>query len=398
MNRVGVALLTIGHTVDDLYQGAVPALLPFLVAERHYSYAAVSGLVLAGNLFSSIAQPAFGALTDRFRLWWLVGLGMSFAGIGVGLAGLSSSYRLTWLAIALSGLGVAAFHPEAARSARIASGGRQTAMSWFGFGGNIGLTIGPLLVTPVLLALGLRGTAVLAVPAVLVGATMLFLHPRLLPRAAAAAKRSTARAGRDDWPGFARLTAVIVTRAVLFFGLTSFLALYVTRQLGGSQTLGEAALATFLGCGALGTLLGGHLADRFGRLPVLRTGYVLMIPSLIGLVAVGRPWIFVFIVLSALTVYLPFSVQVTLSQDLLPNRVGTASGVSLGLAITAGGLLAPLFGALADATSLRLTLTVLIGLPVLALLMSTTLRDPRAQEAPASTLSERSRQGAARAG
>src|SRR6266498_1348487 len=266
---VDVALLTIGHTVDDLYQGAVPALLPFLVAERHYSYAAVSGLVLAGNLFSSIAQPAFGALTDRFHLWWLVGLGMSVAGIGVGLAGLSSSYQLTWLAIALSGLGVAAFHPEAARSARIASGGRQTAMSWFGFGGNIGLTIGPLLVTPVLLALGLRGTAVLAVPAVLVGATMLFLHPRLLPRAAAAAKRSAARAGRDDWPGFARLTAVIVTRAVLFFGLTSFLALYVTRQLGGSQTLGEAALAVFLGCGALGTLLGGHLADRFGRLPVL---------------------------------------------------------------------------------------------------------------------------------
>jgi MFS transporter, FSR family, fosmidomycin resistance protein len=398
VNRIGVTLLTIGHTVDDIYQGAVPALLPFLVAERHYSYAAASGLVLAGNLFSSIAQPAFGALTDRFHLWWLVGLGMSVAGIGVGLAGLSSSYQLTWLAIALSGLGVAAFHPEAARSARIASGGRQTAMSWFGFGGNVGLTIGPLLVTPVLLALGVRGTALLAIPAVLVGATVLFLHPRLLPRAAAAAKKGAARIGRDDWPGFARLTAVIVTRAVLFFGLTSFLALYVTRQLGGSQTLGEAALATFLGCGALGTLLGGHLADRFGRLPVLRAGYLLMIPSLVGLVAVGRPWIFVFIVLSALTVYMPFAVQVTLSQDLLPNRVGTASGVSLGLAITAGGLLAPLFGALADATSLRLTLTVLIVLPALALLMSTRLRDPRIEEATTGALSERTRQGAARAG
>jgi FSR family fosmidomycin resistance protein-like MFS transporter len=395
VNRIGVALLTISHSVDDLYQGAVPALLPFLVAERHYSYAAASGLVLAGNLFSSIAQPAFGALTDRFRLWWLVGVGMSFAGIGVGLSGLASSYQLTWLAIALSGLGVAAFHPEAARSARIASGGRQIAMSWFGFGGNVGLTIGPLLVTPVLLAIGLRGTAVLAVPALLVGASVLSLHRRVLPRAAVAPKPGTARAGRDDWPGFARLTVVIVTRAVLFFGLTSFLALYVTRQLGGSQTLGEGALALFLGCGALGTLLGGHLADRFGRLPVLRVGYVLMIPSLLGLVAVGRPWVFPFIVLSALTVYLPFAVQVTLSQDLLPNRVGTASGVSLGLAITAGGLLAPLFGALADATTLRTTLLVLVVLPVVALLVSAGLRDPRVREAP--TLSG-NRQGAARAG
>jgi FSR family fosmidomycin resistance protein-like MFS transporter len=395
VNRVGVALLTISHTVDDLYQGAVPALLPFLVAERHYSYAAASGLVLAGNLFSSIAQPAFGALTDRFRLWWLVGVGMSFAGIGVGLSGLASSYQLTWLAIALSGLGVAAFHPEAARSARVASGGRQIAMSWFGFGGNVGLTIGPLLVTPVLLTIGLRGTAVLTVPALLVGASVLSLHRRVLPRAAVAPQPGATRPGRDDWPGFARLTIVIVTRAVLFFGLTSFLALYITRQLGGSQTLGEAALALFLGCGALGTLLGGHLADRLGRLPVLRVGYALMIPSLLGLVAVGRPWVFVFIVLSALTVYLPFAVQVTLSQDMLPNRVGTASGVSLGLAITAGGLLAPLFGALADATTLRTTLLVLVALPVLALLLSGTLRDPRVEEAPALS---GSRQGAARAG
>jgi MFS transporter, FSR family, fosmidomycin resistance protein len=396
VNRAGVALLTVGHVVDDLYQGAVPALLPFLVAERHYTYAAASGLVLAANVLASVAQPAFGAMTDRFRLWWLVGLGMSVAGIGVGLSGLSTSYRLTWLAIALSGLGVGAFHPEAARCARIASGGRQTAMSWFSFGGNIGLTAGPLLATPVLLLLGTRGTAVLAIPAVLVGASVLVLQPRLLPQPAAAGRSGVSRSGRDDWPAFARLTAVIVIRAVLFFGLTSFLALYVTRQLGGSPALGEAALAVFLGCGALGTLLGGHLADRFGRLRVLRTGYVLAIPSLIGLVSVPRPWVFGFIVLTAITVYLPFSVQVTLSQDLLPNRVGTASGVSLGLAITAGGLLAPLFGALADATSLRVTLIVLTALPVLALAMSTTLTDPRGTAA--ADVSGSARPGAARAG
>jgi FSR family fosmidomycin resistance protein-like MFS transporter len=388
VNRAGVALLTVSHAVDDLYQGAVPALLPFLVAERHYTYAAASGLILAGNLLASIAQPAFGAITDKLRLGWLVGAGMSVAGIGVGLAGLSSSYHLTWLAIALSGIGVAAFHPEAARSARIASAGSQTAMSWFAVGGNVGLTLGPLLVTPVLLATGVRGTALLAIPALLVGATVLVLQPRLLPRAAAAA-RGAVRTGRDDWRGFARLTAMVVTRAVLFFGLTSFLALYVTSSLGGSKTLGEAALALFLGCGAVGTLIGGHLADRFGRLPVVRTGYALAIPSLAGLVLVGRPWIFLFIVLTAVTVYLPFSIQVTLGQDFLPNRVGTASGVSLGLAITIGGLLAPILGVLADATSLRVTLAVLIVLPVLALLIAITVRDPRTSR-PAGQRAERS--------
>jgi FSR family fosmidomycin resistance protein-like MFS transporter len=399
VNRSGVALLTVGHTVDDLYQGAVPALLPFLVAERHYTYAAASGLVLAANVLASVAQPAFGAMTDRFQLWWLVGVGMTVAGIGVGLSGLSTSYRLTWLAIALSGLGVGAFHPEAARCARIASAGRQIAMSWFAFGGNIGLTIGPLLATPVLLLLGVRGTAVLAIPAVLVGAAVLLLQPRLLPQPARIARNQASRDGRDDWPAFAKLTAVIISRAVLFFGLTSFLALYVTRQLGGSAALGETALALFLGSGAAGTLLGGHLADRFGRLRVLRIGYVLAIPSLLGLVSVDRPWVFGFIVLTAITVYLPFSVQVTLAQDLLPNRVGTASGVSLGLAITAGGLLAPLFGALADATSLRVTLVVLIALPVIALALSTTLREPRGAAASGDgAVSGSARPGAARAG
>jgi FSR family fosmidomycin resistance protein-like MFS transporter len=169
----------------------------------------------------------------------------------------------------------------------------------------------------------------------------------------------------------------VVTRAALYFGLSSFIALYITGPLGGSKALGEAALAEFLGLGAVGTLLGGYLADRFGRLPVLRTGYALAVPSLVGLVLLGRPWIFLFIALTAITTYLPFAIQVTLGQDYLPNRVGTASGVSLGLAITIGGLLSPLLGVLADATSLRLTLTVLIALPVLALAISTTLRDPR---------------------
>jgi FSR family fosmidomycin resistance protein-like MFS transporter len=229
--------------------------------------------------------------------------------------------------------------------------------------------------------------------------------PALLPQPARIARNQASRDGRDDWPAFAKLTAVIIARAVLFFGLTSFLALDVTRQLGGSAALGGTALALFLGCGAAGTLLGGHLADRFGRLRVLRIGYALAILSLLGLVSVDRPWVFGFIVLTAITVYLPFSVQVTLAQDLPPNRVGTASGVSLGLAITAGGLLAPLFGALADATSLRVTLVVLvvlvvlIALPVIALALSTTLREPRGAAASGDgAVSGSARPGATRAG
>src|SRR5664280_377387 len=113
--------MSASHVVDDIYQGCVPALLPFLVAERHYTYAAVSGLTLAATVLSSVAQPAFGWWTDRRPRRWMIPVGMSTAGIGVALSGLSTSYLLTWLAFALSGLGIAAFHPEGARAARQAA-------------------------------------------------------------------------------------------------------------------------------------------------------------------------------------------------------------------------------------------------------------------------------------
>ncbi|HYA45217.1 MAG TPA: hypothetical protein VED59_06400, partial [Acidimicrobiales bacterium] len=120
VNRARVALLATSHGVDDLYQGAVPALLPFFVADRHYTYAAATGLVFALTALSSVIQPAFGALTDRRDLFWLTPAGLSLAGIGVGLSGIAGNYPLTFLAIALAGTGVAAFHPEAARAARAA--------------------------------------------------------------------------------------------------------------------------------------------------------------------------------------------------------------------------------------------------------------------------------------
>ncbi|MFB9840559.1 MFS transporter, partial [Actinoallomurus acaciae] len=115
--RRTLTLLVGTHVVDDLYQGAVPALLPFLVAERHYGYAQATGITLAATFLSSILQPGFGVLTDRRRAPWLVGAGLLTAGVGIGLCGLGGGYWTTWLAVALSGVGVAAYHPEAARAA-----------------------------------------------------------------------------------------------------------------------------------------------------------------------------------------------------------------------------------------------------------------------------------------
>jgi len=376
VNRRGIALISSAHVVDDAYQGVVPALLPFLVAERHYSYAAVSGLTLAATLLSSVAQPLFGWWTDRRPRRWLIPAGILTAATGVASVGLFSSYLLTWLVIALSGLGIAAFHPEAARVARQAAGNSNRAMSVFALGGNAGFALGSLITAPVLLLAGLRGTVLLIVPALVMVVILVTRLTTILDRPGQR-RTATLPTGVDDWPAFLRLTSVVVVRAVLFFGLTSFLALYFIHELGASPGVGGASLTLFLVAGGIGTLLGGWVADRHGRLTSIRLGFVLTAPAMAGLVlSTSLPLVLVFVALTGIGTFMPFSVFVILSQDYLPNRIGTASGVTIGLAVSIGGLFSPLLGWLADSTSLRFTLSTLIALPILALLLSALMHEP----------------------
>ena len=377
-----LALLAATHAVDDLYQGAVPALLPFLAIERHYTYAGLTGLTLAGTFLSSAVQPAFGVLTDRRRLGWLIAAGLLVAGLGVGLSGLGDSYLITWLAICLSGVGVAAYHPEATRTARGVAGDSTQAMSWFSVGGNVGIALGPVLVTPVLLATGLRGTPLLALPAAATAVLLAVRRPwrraHAAGRAARAARTQADRPRGDDWRSFVRLTAVVTTRSIAYFGVASLLALFVIRRFHEPTAVGSAALTAFVAAGAVGSLTGGWLADRWRRLATIRLGYAGAIPALALLAAAPDVAVaFAATILLGLFLYLPFAVQVTLGQDYLPNRIGTASGVTLGLAISIGGLAAPLFGYLADRYGLAASLAVLAALPMLSLALAGRLREPR---------------------
>jgi MFS transporter, FSR family, fosmidomycin resistance protein len=377
MNRRGIALMSSAHLTDDLYQGIVPALLPFLMAERQYSYSAVAGLVLASTVLSSVAQPLFGMWADKRPRRWMIWAGMMMAAVGVGLSGFFDDYALTWVVLALSGLGVAAFHPAAARAARVAAGNSNSGMSVFAVGGNLGFAVGSLIATPVILLLGLRGTGLLVLPALLMGVWLILRLRTVLDGRVGAPRTHTMPSGRDDWPSFIKLTGIVLVRSVLFFGVTSFIALYFIDDLGTTKVLGGVALTTFLTAGAIGTLVGGWLADRTGRMVSIRVGFVLTIPALGGLVLTDEWHVaLIFVVLSGLGIFISFSVFVMLGQDYLPNRIGTASGVTVGLAVSVGGLSNPLLGYIADVAGLRTMLVVLIGLPVLALVLSAFLREP----------------------
>ncbi|MDU9000527.1 MFS transporter [Streptomyces mirabilis] len=389
-----IIMLSVGHACVDIYQGAVASLVPFFVAERAYSYAAVSGIVLAASVLSSVAQPVFGLLTDRWAMPWILPVSTVLGGLGIALSGLSGSYPLTLVFVAVSGVGVAAYHPESARVARLVSEGSHTAMGWFSVGGNLGFAAAPLMVTAVVASGGLRLSPLLVLPALAGGLLCLPALRALRRKTALDGSGTTAAVGTDDKASFLKLSLAVVFRSVVFVGLSTFISLYARQRTGGGTAAGTAALFVLYMGGALGSVLGGSLANRWDRVTVARWSYLLTIPAVAGTVFVPGPAFYVFVALTSAGLYIPFSLQVTLGQDYLPTRVGTAGGITLGLTVSIGGLVTPLIGTVADATSLRIALTPLILMPALSWLLFRTLPEPTAPKPMAAARAKSSTAGA----
>jgi FSR family fosmidomycin resistance protein-like MFS transporter len=376
LDRRALAVLAAGHACADMAQGAVPALLPFLIDQRGFSYGAAGALILVTSVGSSAIQPLFGLGSDRLALPWLMPLGVLLAGLGIALVGVASSYPATAAAVAISGLGVASFHPEGARFANQVSGDRRgQGMSFFSLGGNAGFALGPILVTPLVLLLGLHGTLLLAVAPALVAAVLARELGRL--RAVAAEKsehvaRTVAEEDRDedDWDAFARLGGVVALRSCVYFGLQAFIPLWFIHHLGTGKGVGNAALTAMLIAGAVGTYSGGRIVDRVGRRRLVVGSTAASIPVLVALVLAPSPLTAgVLTAVEGFLIILTFSITVVMSQEYLPSRLGLASGVSLGLAIGVGGIAAAAMGVVADAYGLRtvMWLIVVLALPMVAL-------------------------------
>jgi FSR family fosmidomycin resistance protein-like MFS transporter len=381
LDQRSLGVLSGGHCSVDLCQGAVPALLPFLIADRHYSYAAAGMLVLAATIGSSLVQPLFGALSDRLTLPWLMPVGPFVAGTGVALIGVMPTFALTLIVTLVSGLGVAAFHPEGARYANYASGEKRgTGMSLFSVGGNVGFALGPILVTPAVLLLGLHGSLLLVIPPAIAGTVLAIELAHLNGRRRAATEAAAAEQARDHeaapvdrWGPFTRLGGVIALRSCVYFGLQTFVPLWFVHQLGATKALGNAALTAMLVAGAAGTLIGGRLVDRIGRRPVLLGSVVLQLPLLVLLVLVGTGPAVGLLALIGFVTIATFSVTVVMGQEYLPRRLGIASGVTLGLGIGLGGVGATLLGILADSAGLPAVMWTIAVLPIPAILLTLTL-------------------------
>jgi MFS transporter, FSR family, fosmidomycin resistance protein len=376
VDRRAMSVLSAGHLFTDVNQGAVAALLPFLIAERGFSLAAAGALILASTVSSSVVQPLFGIFSDNRSMAALMPLGVLFAGLGMALAGVAPSYPLIFLCVVLSGIGVAAFHPEAARFANYVSGSRRAqGMSFFSVGGNAGFALGPVLATPLVLVFDLPGTLFLALPAALMAAVLFYEIPRMLGFKPEEVEERGEEpvAAPEHWGPFARMVGIVVVRSFVYFGLIAFVASYYVHVLGTSPAFGNVALTVMLASGAVGTLIMGPLADRFGRRTVVGAS-MLILPLLIYGFTLSGPFIgMALLALVGAATVGTFGVTVVMGQEYLPGRIGLAAGITMGLSIGLGGVGAPLLGLLADGAGLPVTMLVIAALPVVGLLLAITL-------------------------
>ena len=390
MHKLFIYLVSLGHFAVDLAPGALPAILPFLVLHNGISYTEVAGLMFASSCLASVLQPVFGYWADKSSRHWFIGAGIAMSGLGLGLTGLFTNYWAIFAAITVMGVGTSLFHPEGARIVnRAARESRATGMGIFSVGGNAGFGLAPLLAAAALTTWGAPGTLVFAVFGVAMALVMFWLVPQQFRRlegadsaSAASGKVQPERTGDNDWHAFARLTVVIFCRSVALTGLLAFLPLFCIHRFGITEAFSSTLISFLCIAGAVMTVAGGWLTDRLGLVRACRLGYLTMAPAFaLILAAPSVGWIFPVMILASFALNGTYAAFVVLGQSYLARNVGLASGVTLGLSASLGGIFTPLIGLAADAWGIESVMYILTGIGVLCAAAAFSLPEPRERNA-----------------
>ena len=350
--------MTLGHLVIDSNAALLFALLPLFVTQLHINLAQAGALATLLLMTSSITQPLFGFAHDRYPRFPMAASGLLLAGLGMGITGFVTNYAQMVALVLISGIGIAAFHPQAvAQAARASDSSQEWGIAMFFTGASMGTGIMSLLIIPLAYKFGPHATLVTLIPAVIAAGLFLRAYPTWIgpvPRppgsaTAAASVRAVAL------PLTMLLLVSILRSAVLTAYLTFLPTLVVFRT--GSLGLGAVALAAFLFSGSLGAIVGGAVAHRIGSSPVV---VVSLVAGLLGLLPV--PWLptplLVPWMVGAGVLMFASEAQVTaLAQRLLPAFVGTASSLIMGVGLGLGNAGALVTGAIADRRGLQVAMT-----------------------------------------
>lgn len=378
--RRGVFTFSGSHFLNDLVTtGMVPAMVVLYKQAFDLNYTQSTLVVLMSYLTSSISQPLFGMFADRKPRVWLYPAGVFCSIMGLALTGLAPSLPWLLLFISISGLGSGAFHPEASRATHLASGSKKAlAQAIFQVGGNAGQAFGPLLVSLYVSHSGIQGLLWLIPVAflslLLTGQILPWLREKLETTKLQSKKQIN---GDNNLLGATLLSCVIILRSWCQIGVVVFLPFYL-HNLTIQQS--EILSFVFVGAGALGTFVGGVLADKLGmkRLLVssmlIATPFALIFPYVHGVLSVLVLLLFGFSVLSS------FSVSVVYMQRMLPKNIGLASGLSIGFGVGAGGIGSVFMGGISDIFGIATVFTILSLLPLAGSLIAVFLPNDRMEK------------------
>ncbi|MFA6508085.1 MAG: MFS transporter [Treponemataceae bacterium] len=365
----GIAILSISHTLNDLYSNYLPQMLPFLVL-LHPGFSATQAAVLVSAfvISSSFAQPIFGYYLDSRGKRWLVHVGTLWMAVCLSLTGLfHNSYPMLVLLAGLGGLGTAAFHPQASTMVNAMSGEyKGVLLSAFVAFGNFGFALGPLLLVPLFQAFGLGATVYTVVPGVFVALLLFFFAPHHDTSSGRApsiqALFVSLRSARKE---LSAIIGVIAIRSLSYTGMLTMLPLYFqSRKL--SNIAGSQLVTLMLFSGAIGGVLGGFISDRFGRKRLIVGSLIISSPLFLAFLFTQGIVSTVFLALAGMALLSSFSVTVVAAQEAIPDNKALAAGLSMGLAGGIGGLLVIFIGRIGDVWGLQTAISVLFVLPIVA--------------------------------
>jgi FSR family fosmidomycin resistance protein-like MFS transporter len=277
--------------------------------------------------------------------------------------GLAPHFAALAALLMLAGLGVAAFHPQAASIASTVSPKRGMAMAFFVTGGTIGFSVGPLFAVGTVQAFGLERTWLAAIPGVIVSALLLTWFARVTPRARHEMKRVPLRALRPVLRPLSLLYLATVSRSAVSYGFMTFLPLYLTGR-GYSLSQSGAVVSLYLLLGALGGFLGGWLSDRIGGRSVILASFVGAAPLYFAFLLLPDRTGIPCLILGSFVLQSSLPVNVVLGQELSPDHSSTIASLLMGAAWGVGALIIGPIGALADREGIRTALLVLSTLLV----------------------------------
>ncbi|HUT21260.1 MAG TPA: MFS transporter [Anaerolineae bacterium] len=355
-----VFLVAIGHMVVELSSQFLPVVYPLVKETMGLNYTQVGLLALVASLGTSVAQPLFGYLSDRWDPRWITALSVAWIGTVMGLVGLAGSYAVLALTIGLGVLGSAAYHPPGATIASSAVKGRRgVSVSIFSVGGSAGSALSPLLITAGIGWLGMRGTVVLIPVAILYG-LVLFALLRRTGRPPQQHTSATRRAPpRNVLAGLSLVVLAVMCLAWFQGSLRTYLPIWVEQQ-SGSLSAGGRLMFTLMATMGVGSLIGGALSDRIGRWQMLVIALALLAPVSWLFVSASGAAQWVLVVVIGMLLGTTFPASIVMAQETWPSGMGIASGLVMGLGWLPAGIGASVTGAIADRVSLEAGLRTLL--------------------------------------